>query len=84
MAISRWCKVLRASNHEVTALKNVSERLLAAQFPVLSWWAVVAVLTRAATTLTVLSIILLGTWLFQQRPDLDRRDRHLHGLCRAW
>jgi glucan exporter ATP-binding protein len=51
---------------EVTALKNASDRLLAAQFPVLSWWAVVAVLTRAATTLTVLSIILLGTWLFQR------------------
>src|SRR5471030_597012 len=50
---------------EVTELKSVSARLLAAQCPVLSWWAVVAVLTRAATTLTVLSIILLGTWLFQ-------------------
>ncbi len=49
----------------MTALKSVSEQLLAAQFPVLSWWAVVAVLSRAATTLTVLSIILLGTWLFQ-------------------
>jgi ATP-binding cassette subfamily B protein len=51
---------------EVTALKTVSDHLLAAQFPVLSWWAVVAVLTRASTTLTVLSIILLGTWLFQR------------------
>lgn len=51
---------------EVIALKSLSERLLAAQFPVLSWWAVVAVLTRASTTLAVLSIILLGTWLFQQ------------------
>ena len=50
---------------EVTALKSVSEQLLAAQFPVLSWWAIVAVLTRASTTLTVLAIILLGTWLFQ-------------------
>jgi len=52
--------------HEVTALKSVSDQLLAAQFPVLSWWAVVAVLTRASTTLTVLSIIFLGTWLFQR------------------
>ncbi len=52
--------------HEVTALKSVSDQLLAAQFPVLSWWAVVAVLTRASTTLTVLSIILAGTWFFQQ------------------
>jgi ATP-binding cassette subfamily B protein len=51
--------------HEVVALRSVSAQLLAAQFPVLSWWAMVAVLTRAATTLTVLSIILLGTWLFQ-------------------
>ena len=50
---------------EVMALRSVSEQLLAVQFPVLSWWAVVAVLTRASTTLTVLSIILLGTWLFQ-------------------
>lgn len=50
--------------HEVAALKNVSAQLLAAQFPVLSWWAVVAVLRRAATTLTVLFIILFGTWLF--------------------
>jgi len=49
----------------VTALKSVSERLLAAQFPVLSWWAVIAVLTKASTTLTVLSTILFGTWLFQ-------------------
>ena len=51
---------------EVTELRGVSELLLAAQFPVLSWWAVVAVLTRAATTLTVLCIIVLGTWLFLQ------------------
>jgi len=50
---------------EVTALKSVSQRLLAAQFPVLSWWAVIAVLTKASTTLTVLSTILFGTWLFQ-------------------
>ncbi len=49
---------------EVADLKNVSDRLLAAQFPVLSWWAVVAVLTRASTTITMLAIILFGTWLY--------------------
>ncbi|RAI41207.1 glucan ABC transporter ATP-binding protein/ permease [Rhodoplanes roseus] len=48
---------------EVTGLKTVVDRLLAAQIPVLSWWAAVAVLTRASTTLTMLSIVLLGTWL---------------------
>lgn len=51
---------------EVTAFKSVGDRLLAAQFPVLSWWAVVTVLTRTSTTLAVLSIIALGGWLFQQ------------------
>jgi ATP-binding cassette subfamily B protein len=48
---------------EVTGLRDVVDRLLAAQIPVLSWWAVVAVLTRAATTLTMLSIFLIGLWL---------------------
>ncbi len=52
---------------EVSALKAVVDKLLAAQIPVLSWWAVIAVLTRAATTITILSIILLGAWLFAQR-----------------
>jgi ATP-binding cassette subfamily B protein len=48
---------------EVEGLKTVGQRLLAAQYPVLSWWAVLTVLTRAATTITVLAIILVGTWL---------------------
>src|SRR5215813_1755361 len=51
---------------EVIALKSVSERLLAAQYPVLSWWAVATVLTRASTTLAILSIITLGIWLFRK------------------
>jgi ATP-binding cassette, subfamily B, beta-glucan exporter len=51
---------------EVTGFKNVTSNLLAAQMPVLSWWAVVAVLTRASTTITVLAIFLVGTWLHLQ------------------
>jgi ATP-binding cassette subfamily B protein len=46
---------------EVTELRQVVERLLAAQMPVLSWWALAVVLTRTATTLTVLAIIIVGT-----------------------
>jgi ATP-binding cassette subfamily B protein len=49
---------------EVMGLRMVVERLLGAQMPVLSWWAVVTVLTRASTTITLLAIFLLGTWLF--------------------
>ena len=48
---------------EVSDLRNVTADLLAAQLPVLSWWAVVAVLTRAATTLTLLAIFLVGVYL---------------------
>src|SRR5262249_12435799 len=50
---------------EVVALKTIGERLLAAQYPVLSWWAVATVLTRASTTLAILSIVALGAWLFR-------------------
>jgi ATP-binding cassette subfamily B protein len=48
---------------EVQDLRAVVDRLLAAQIPVLSWWAMVAVLTRASTTLTMLAIFLIGLWL---------------------
>lgn len=48
---------------EVIELREIVERLLAAQMPVLSWWALAVVLTRTATTLTVLSIIIVGTLL---------------------
>ncbi len=48
---------------EVRGLRSVIDKLLAAQIPVLSWWAVVSVLTRASTTLTVLCIIGVGAWL---------------------
>jgi ATP-binding cassette, subfamily B, beta-glucan exporter len=41
----------------------VVNKLLSAQMPVLSWWAICAVLTRASTTLTVLSIFVIGIWL---------------------
>jgi ATP-binding cassette subfamily B protein len=48
---------------EVSGLKDVVANLLSAQMPVLSWWAICAVLTRASTTLTVLSIFVVGIWL---------------------
>jgi ATP-binding cassette subfamily B protein len=45
------------------SLRGEVGRLLAAQMPVLNWWAVIAVLTRSATTLTMLSIFLVGIYL---------------------
>ena len=48
---------------EVSLLRGLVNSLLRAQMPVLSWWAVAAVLTRAATTLTLLVILVVGTYL---------------------
>ena len=48
---------------EVVEMRQIVERLLAAQMPVLSWWALAIVLTRTSTTLTVLAIIIVGTLL---------------------
>jgi ATP-binding cassette subfamily B protein len=48
---------------EVSGVKGLVNSLLRAQMPVLSWWAVAGVLTRAGTTLTLLVILLLGTYL---------------------
>jgi ATP-binding cassette subfamily B protein len=48
---------------EVSGLRSVVDSLLRAQMPVLSWWAVATVLTRAGTTLTLLVILLTGTYL---------------------
>ncbi len=51
---------------EAKSLRSISEVLLAAQIPVLSWWAATTVVTRAAATLAILSIFLVGTWLHMQ------------------
>jgi ATP-binding cassette, subfamily B, beta-glucan exporter len=51
---------------EADEMRSTIDRVLAAQIPVLSWWAIAAVITRASATLTILGILLLGTYLFSQ------------------
>src|SRR5260370_2808455 len=51
---------------EVQGLRFVADKLLAAQMPVLSWWALVTVMTRASTTITVLAIFTVGIVLHEQ------------------
>ncbi|MCW5746582.1 MAG: glucan ABC transporter ATP-binding protein/ permease [Alphaproteobacteria bacterium] len=50
-------------SHEARMLHETIRSLLAVQFPVLNWWALLSVLTHAAATITVLGIFMLGTWL---------------------
>ena len=51
---------------EVQSLRGVADKLLAVQMPVLSWWALVTVITRASTTITVLAIFTVGIALHDQ------------------
>ena len=45
-------------------MHRIIRETLAAQYPVLNWWALLSVLTRAASTVTVILIFVLGTWLY--------------------
>jgi ATP-binding cassette, subfamily B, beta-glucan exporter len=49
---------------EVSGMRKMGEEVLSAQIPVLSWWAVTSVITRASTTLTMLAILILGVWFY--------------------
>jgi len=48
---------------ETTALVQLTRRILGVQYPILAYWAGINVLTRAASTITIIGIFALGTWL---------------------
>src|SRR4051812_2031226 len=48
---------------EVDAIREMMNRVLAAQYPVLRGWAVLSVFNRAASTLTIVAIFALGATL---------------------
>ncbi len=50
---------------ETNAINELMKTLLAAQYPVLTWWGILTVLTRSAATITLLAILFLGSWLAQ-------------------
>ncbi len=52
---------------EARAFAEIVEHVIRHQFPVLNWWALVTVLTRASSTLAVITIVVAGAML------------HLHG-----
>ncbi len=52
---------------EAHAFAEIIENVIRHQFPVLNWWALVTVLTRASSTLAVITIVVAGALL------------HLHG-----
>ena len=48
---------------EARLFSDIAQQVIRHQFPVLNWWALVNVMTRASSTLTVITIVIVGTWL---------------------
>ncbi|HEY2133405.1 MAG TPA: glucan ABC transporter ATP-binding protein/ permease [Acetobacteraceae bacterium] len=48
---------------ETRLFGEIIQKVIANQFPVLNWWAVVSVLTKAASTFAVIAIVIIGTIL---------------------
>jgi ATP-binding cassette subfamily B protein len=51
---------------EAKNFRATGDLVLAKQFPVLNWWAVLSVVTSAASTITVITIFMIGTLLHLQ------------------
>ena len=48
---------------ELRMFGDIARELIRNQFPVLNWWALVNVMTRAGNTISVITIVVIGTWL---------------------
>jgi ATP-binding cassette subfamily B protein len=55
------------ADEEKSALSKLIDRMLDAQMPVLTWWALASVATRSSSTLALVSILVTGVWLLMQR-----------------
>jgi glucan exporter ATP-binding protein len=53
-------------NAETTALRILMGQLLSAQYPVLTWWAILTVLTRASATITMVAVFAVGALLAKE------------------
>ncbi len=51
---------------ETRALQGYTKNLLAAQYPVLDWWALASALNRTASTVSMMVILIIGTLLVQR------------------
>ncbi len=50
---------------ETRALKDFARQLISAQLPVLDWWALASALNRMASTISMMIILVIGTFLVQ-------------------
>ena len=53
-------------NAETSALRSLMGHLLKVQYPVLTWWAILTVMTRASATITMVAIFSVGALLAEK------------------
>ncbi len=51
---------------ELHRFDDLARQVISSQFPVLTWWAVVNVMTRASSTISVIVIVAMGAWLHSE------------------
>jgi ATP-binding cassette subfamily B protein len=56
-------QVFAGAEDEADAYRGMGTRYLALQFPVLAWWALATIATRASATLTLISVLGFGVFL---------------------
>jgi ATP-binding cassette subfamily B protein len=49
--------------NEIQALQGMTAKILSAQYPILTWWGILSVITRISSTVTMVSILSLGALL---------------------
>ena len=59
---------------EMQAMRTIMGELLTAQYPVLTWWGLLTVLTRIAATITVVAIYAVGAVLVQRGRSRSARS----------
>jgi len=56
-------QVFARTNDEASTYRAMGAQYLAAQFPVLAWWAIATIATRASATFTLIAVLGFGIWL---------------------
>jgi len=54
------------ADEETSALSRLIDRMLNAQMPVLTWWALATVATRSSSTIALVATLVTGVWLLMQ------------------
>ena len=51
---------------EIHDLQRMTAQVLSVQYPVLTWWGILSIITRISSTLTMVTILILGSWLVKR------------------